>query len=546
MAEVYSPQAMPDPAPLTIRVLGSLRVCREGNDVRLPQSKKTRALLGYLVASGRPQSRARLCSLFWDVADDPKAALRWCLSKLRPVIDDENHRRLVSEDGCVEFVPNDAHVDLYAMRAAVDNGLEQVPTEQLLETADEIDGDLLDETALPDFHDFHAWLVAEREEARRLQYAVLDALLDRLTGDPERSLPYARRQVRLRPSDADARARLVRILVDTDRRQEAEQQYRAGMNTIAAAGKDDGALRRAWAEHGGGADPARHAEELRQEVRFCTSKDGAQIAYATSGSGPPLVKAANWLSHVDYDWKSPVWRAFNRELSARNTYIRYDVRGCGLSDRDPPEVSCPRFVEDLEAVVDAAGVDRFVLMGLSQGAAISIEYAVRHPERVKALVLLGGFAIGWEDLTGEDGRERREALATLIRTGWGQDNPAFRQIFTSMFYPNGTLEQIQSFNEMQRLSASPESALRIINAVIRADVTDMLHQVRAPTLIFHVKGDALVPHASGRRIATGIPLARFVTLPGDNHIPLEDDPGWPRFLEELRRFLDQVEADPET
>lgn len=534
---------MPEPPPLTIRVLGSLRISRHGNPVRLPQSKKTRALLGYLVATGRPQSRARLCSLLWDVADDPKAALRWCLSKLRPLVDDDDCCRLVSENGSIEFVAGDAYVDLYAMRTAVERGLEKASTEVLLTMADEMDGALLDEAALPDFQELQAWLVAEREEARRLQCAILRALLDRLIDEPERAVPYARRQVHLKPTDAAARARLIRVLAATDRRQEAAQQYRAGMSAIAAVGANDRPLREAWAEIDERGPSRPPEDELRQEVRFCASKDGTQIAYATGGSGPALVKAANWLSHLEYDWKSPVWGPLNRELTANHTYIRYDVRGCGLSDRDPPEVSCARFVEDLEAVVDAAGVERFVLLGLSQGAAVSIEYAVRHPERVRALIVLGGFAVGWEELIGEENRERREAMATLVRAGWGQNNPAFRQIFTSMFYPNGTLEQIQSFNEMQRISASPESAVRIMDAVVRADVASMLHKVRVPTLIFHVKDDALVPHKSGRQIAVGIPLARFVTLPGENHIPAEDDPGWPRFLEEMRRFLEELDED---
>jgi pimeloyl-ACP methyl ester carboxylesterase len=521
-------------------LIGPLRIFRDGEKVALPQSKKTRALLGYLVATARPHRRERLCSMFWDVTDDPRAALRWSLSRLRPLVDGDGASRLVAEDNSIAFRAAGADIDLYAMRALVAKGLESASTEDLLALANEAPGDLLEGVALPDFDEFQAWLIAEREEARQLQCKILEALLDRLAGDPEQAIPHARHEVHLKPTDAHARARLLQLLIATGRDREAEQQVQTGLQALSAAGVDDRMLREAWSKTERIVSPSVPKVELRQEVRFCKSKDGTRIAYATSGHGPMLLKAANWLSHLEYDWESPVWRHWNRAFAAEHTYVRYDVRGSGLSDWDVPELSFDRFVEDLEAVADAVGTERFSLLGISQGGAVCIEYAVRHPERVNALILLGAYALGWEKRASEKGLERYRAMMTLIRTGWGADNPAFRQLFTSLFLPGGTLEQVRWFNELQRISATPENAARIREATGLVDVRHRLAEVRVPTLVVHVKDDAVVPHRYGLELASEIPGARFVSVDGVNHLVLETDPGWPRFLEEKRRFLAEL------
>ena len=208
-----------------------------------------------------------------------------------------------------------------------------------------------------------------------------------------------------------------------------------------------------------------------QQIRFCTSSDGVGIAYATIGSGPPLVKAANWLSHLEVDGKSPVWRHWIRELSRHNTLVRYDERGCGLSDWNVEDFSLEAWVRDLEAVVDALELERFPLLGISQGGPIAIAYATRHPERVSHLILYGSYARGvsHRGLSDQD-REERELLLRLIRVGWGKDHPAFRQVFTSLFIPDGTTEQMQWFNELQRVSATPENAARMCAAFCSLDV----------------------------------------------------------------------------
>jgi pimeloyl-ACP methyl ester carboxylesterase len=280
-----------------------------------------------------------------------------------------------------------------------------------------------------------------------------------------------------------------------------------------------------------------------QEIRFCTSGDGVRLAYSLAGRGAPLVKTANWLNHLEFDWRSPVWRHVLEALARHFTLLRYDERGNGLSDWNVDDISFDAFVRDLEAVVDAAGLDRFALFGVSQGCPVSIAYAARHPERVTRLVLYGGYAKGWRRREPAEETEEREALKVLIRRGWGKENPAFRQVFTSLFFPDGTPAQMDAFNELQRVTASPENAIRLLDAFSEIDVTDLLPKVRAPTLVLHCRGDARIPFAAGRALATGIPGARFVPLEGRNHLILENEPAWPRFLEEVVTFLG---ASPET
>jgi class 3 adenylate cyclase/pimeloyl-ACP methyl ester carboxylesterase len=286
--------------------------------------------------------------------------------------------------------------------------------------------------------------------------------------------------------------------------------------------------------------PARSVPERGpdQEIHFCTTGDGVQLAYSRMGNGPPLVKTGNWMTHLEFDLESPIWRRLYRELASEHTLIRYDARGNGLSDRDVEAVSFETFVADLEAVVDAAGLDRFALLGISQGCAVSIAYAVRHPERVSHLVLCGGYPLGWARRAGSAAeREQGAAMVTLVRLGWGQENPAFRQLFTSQFIPDGTKEQEEWFNELQRISSSPEDAARNLIANGDTDVTALLGQVKVPTLVMHAKGDARVPFDQGRRLAGGIPGARFVPLPSRNHLILENEPAFPRFLQEIKSFL---------
>ncbi len=276
---------------------------------------------------------------------------------------------------------------------------------------------------------------------------------------------------------------------------------------------------------------------LRQDIQFCTARDGVRIAYARVGSGTPLVKAGNWLNHLEYDWGSPVWSHLLHWMASRWELIRYDARGNGLSDWQVDDLSFDAFVHDLETVIDAAGVEKCVLFGASQGCAFSIAYAVKHPERVSKLILYGGFARGRRMRGNAEDDALIDAMLTLMRAGWGQENPAFRQVFTSLFVPGGTPEQMKWFNELQRVTTSPDNAVRIRTVSDTLDIQSLLPQVKVPTLVLHCREDAIQPIEEGRLIAASIPGAHFVSIEGQNHLILKTDPGWKRFCDEVEAFV---------
>jgi len=278
---------------------------------------------------------------------------------------------------------------------------------------------------------------------------------------------------------------------------------------------------------------------FKQEIRFTHSADGTRLAYALAGDGYPLVRAAHWLTNIELDWQTPVWRPWFDAFASRYRFVRYDSRGCGMSDRNATDVSLDCLVTDLEAVVDAAGLDRFALLGTSQGGAISIAYAARHPERVSHLVLLGAFARG--PLRRDPSPEQVESIRAqikLIEVGWGQDNPAFLQLFTSQIFPRATPEQARSFNELQRMSCSPEQAARIVTAYYDFNASTYLPRVASPTLVLHARGDVRAPFATeALHIASSIPGARLVPLETNSHNPLAGEPAFDRVLEEIDAFV---------
>jgi len=275
-----------------------------------------------------------------------------------------------------------------------------------------------------------------------------------------------------------------------------------------------------------------------QEIRFCTTGDGIRLAYAVSGAGPPLVKAANWLSHLAYDWESPVWRHWLTELSYRFRLVRYDERGCGLSDWDIARFSFEDWVDDLEAVVDAAGLDRFPLLGISQGGPVAIAYAVRHPERVTHLVLLGSFAQGRrKSARTPDELALADAHIEIVRLGWGRPDPTYRQIFVARFLPEATQEQWRSFDELQQRSTSPDNAWRFVGEFADIDVTNLASKLTVPTLIMCSRREPGNRFEQSRLLAALIPNSRLVPLDSSNHLLPERDPAWKHFLAEIDRFL---------
>lgn len=272
-----------------------------------------------------------------------------------------------------------------------------------------------------------------------------------------------------------------------------------------------------------------------QDIRYCRAADGTHLAFATAGEGPPLVRAPVWMSHLEHDWRTSIWNRFLGALTGSHQLIRYDGRGMGLSDRDAA-ISFEGAVSDFEAVVDAAGLKTFAVIGMSQGVAISVAYAARHPERVTRLVLAGGYARG-SLIMAPERAAAAEALATLVADGWGRDNPAFRQLFTSLGFPGATPPQMHELNELQRWSTSGGTAATIIRMLARLDVSADLGRVRAPTLVLHSRDDAWVPAERGREVARGIAGARFREIAGANHVVLPQDSQFDSYVAAILEFL---------
>src|SRR6266436_4079582 len=454
---------------LRICVLGQLALLRHRTRMQLPPSKKTRALLAYLAVTARPHSRDRLCAMFWAVPDDPRAALRCSLSRLRPLVDEPDCPRIIADRDTVGLDLDRVTVDILSLRNVARNGTASISTDALCQATEALEGDFLEGLDLPDCHEFRNWCTGEREETRRLRVRLLTAMVTRLQHVPDEALPHARTLSLLEPTNEAAHATLVRLLRAAGRWREAEEQFqRAQRQLVEFKLVSNGALRQAaqvplQADSRTPAEnrtaPLTPAERLPahpalHEVQFCRTSDNVRIAYACVGDGPPVVWAAQWLSHIAFSWESPIWRHWTEEFAKDHAFVHYDERGNGLSDWDNPTFSVDAFVRDLEAVVDALGFDRFALIGSSKGGATAMAYAARHPERVSHLILCGAYAQGWRVWGNAAEIERREAIITLTRQGWAQDNPAFRQILTSLLLPDATVEEMGSFNDLQRISAS--------------------------------------------------------------------------------------------
>jgi pimeloyl-ACP methyl ester carboxylesterase len=283
---------------------------------------------------------------------------------------------------------------------------------------------------------------------------------------------------------------------------------------------------------------ATSAEPLpEQRVLYCKARDGTRLAYSQTGEGPPIVKTANWLNHIEYDWDSPLWRHWIMEFTRGRSLVRYDERGNGLSDWNTPELSLDAFVDDLASVADTLKIESFDLLAISQGAAVAIAYAVRNPERVRRLIICNGYAQGWAARSDPAEVARREAMLTLTEVGWGSDNAAYRQLFTNHYIPGASPKQMGWFNEMQRISASPENAVKLQRVLSKLDVVDLLPGLKTPTLIFHSREDQAVPFSQGEALAAKIPGAAFVPLESRNHILLESEPAWRMFCDVTREFL---------
>jgi DNA-binding SARP family transcriptional activator/pimeloyl-ACP methyl ester carboxylesterase len=518
-----------------VSVLGKLAVLRHGTRMALPPSKRTRALLAYLAVTARPHSRDRLCTMFWNLPDDPRAALRWSLARLRPVVDEPSCPRIIADRENVGLDLSRVAVDILSLRGIARRGVDAFSTPALHHWIKALEDDFLEGLDLPDCKEFQSWCIGERDAARRLRVRLLRALITRLESVPEDALPHARALTLLEPANESVHATLLRLLRTTGRLREAKEHFERAQQHLAEFDVTaTGALRQAaqlplTPTPSAGPDhlatPRLNTGRLcdgraRHDVQFSTTSDHVRIAHACVGEGPPLVWAAHWLSHLSFSWESPIWRHWTEEFAKDHAFVHYDERGSGLSDWTNAEFSVDACVRDLETVVDALGLERFALIGSSKGGPTSIAYAARHPERVSQLVLYGTFAQGWRTQGNNSGIERREAMITLVRQGWAQDNPAIRQLLTSLFVPDAGLEEMGWFNELQRLSSSAENAARLMRAMGDFNVLDLLPSIAAPALVLHCRDDAAVPFEQGQLIASRIRGAGFVALEGRNHILL--------------------------
>ncbi|TGD75460.1 alpha/beta fold hydrolase [Mangrovimicrobium sediminis] len=524
---------------LEIRTLGELAVLCDGEALKLPASRRTRALLAYLALTGRPHRRDRLCELLWEIPDDPRAALRWSLSKLRQVVNDAGCERLRADRERVELEADDLRLDIanYAQELEAESiGMQRL--EALVAVLSE---GLLEGIDIPDQPLFQEWLHAEREDVQRLRGRAVSRLATHSQLPPGRAVALARSWLDIEPFSVDAAhlwlARLEQFGQPEQAAVAREELTRRFNNAgIAWSAQSPTAPAEEGSTSAGTGSTPRQLL-ARQKIQFCRASDEVNIAYASVGSGPSIVKAANWLSHLELDWDAPIWSPLFRELARDHRFIRYDERGNGLSDWDVGDISFDAFVADLETVVDTLELDRFALLGISQGAAVSIEYAVRHPERVSRLVLFGGYPAGWRIDASADEIAEREAVMTLTATGWGRDNPAYRQIFSSTFMPGATAGELAWFNDFQRATTSAENAVRFLSAFGDIDVREQLARVRVPTLVIHSAGDRRIPLATGREIATRVPGAEFLSLDSDGHLLLGREPASEEFVAAVREFL---------
>ncbi len=504
---------------LKVSFLGELRVTSPDAELTLPASRKARALLAFLIATGRPHRRERLCELFWKLPDDPKAALRWSLSKLRKIVDAPDCPRIMADRERVAFDAVDVEIDIRCIQRRLRQRDGHLPVADLEGMAHQLEPVLLDGLDGAGDDAFETWLMGEREDAHAARVQVLQQLATHPDVPAASAGKWQRLWHEIDPEGAAAElTAAARAPVSPPRR---------GLGRTAATSGDS-------------VRPATNARAnaLRaQRIGFCEVRDGTKIAYATVGSGPPLLKAANWLNHLEFDWASPIWGRSFAAIARYRTFVRYDERGCGLSDWGVDDLSFDAFVEDLEAVADKLGLERFPLLGISQGCAVSIEYAVRHPERVSGLVLVSGYAAGWRHLASPDEQARREAVLALTEVGWGTDNPAYRHIFSQTFMPDASAADLAWFDEFQRQTTSPHNAVRFQDAFGHIDVRHRLAEVQAPTIVLHAKYDQRIPLDLGRAVASGIPNARFVPLESRNHILVDHEPAWRTCLHAVGEFL---------
>ena len=566
-------------ATLKLYLFGSPRLELDDQPLTM-RRRKALALLIYLAVTGQAHSRDALATLLFPELDQKRARayLRRELADLKATLPDqwlESDREAIGLQATAPLWLDVAH---FRVQVAACDSHAHPPSEvcaeclPLLESAVALyPADFLSGFSLPDSPAFDDWQFFEAEGLRQDLATSLERLIQGhgQQADYEAAIPPARRWVALDPLHEAAQQVLMQLYHHSGQSAAALRQYELyakaveqefglppdeATTTLYEAIKAKRTLKLVLPLSGPPSPPEggvaltspplggiEGGPPLHQDISFTTTPDGVRIAYATVGSGPPLVKAASWLTHLEYEWQSPVWRHWLQELAQAHTLIRYDRRGCGLSDWEVDNFSLEAYVMELEAVVDTLGLTRFPLLGVSGGAPVAITYAYRHPEKVSHLILYGGYARGRMYRTNvPEEAEEGELLLKMMKLGWRKSNPAFRQVYTKLFIPDGTPEQISWFNELQRICSTPQLAARMSEAAYACNVTEQAKNLTVPTLILHAQADAVVSCEESYILAALIPQARFVSLESKNHILLEDEPAWPQFLNTVQQFLSSL------
>ena len=478
--------------------------------------------------------RERLCEIFWETSDDPKAALRWSLSQLKKVADQIGLAFIEIDRERVRANWDGMQIDVAEIYAANEADIDD--PEALKALAPLANQTLLDGLDLPNLDRYSAWLAGEREKITDLSVALISSSL-RIPALPlEGKIKFAKYWLDLRPFDTNAAAALLDLFKQANRVSDLNNWATLLESRFKDANIEFDADQRITAQK---EEVFSDEEKLlsKQKIGFCKTPDGHSLAYASTGDGPPLFKAANWLSHLELDWSAPIWSPIFKELSRDFQFIRYDERGNGLSDWEVDELSQSVFVQDFETIIDQFDYPKFPLLGISQGVAVCIDYAIKHPDRVTKLVLFGGYPKGWRVDASPEVTAVREAMMTLTRDGWGQENPAYRHVFSSTFMPTATPEQLSWFDEFQRHTTSPANAVRFLEAFADIDVREKLSQIKVPTLVIHSRGDQRIDWTVARDMASEIPNAELVTLESDNHLLLDGEPAAEKFTTVVREFL---------
>lgn len=519
-----------------VKTLGELSLSFDGQTLALPTSKRTRALLAYLVMTAQSHRRERLCEVLWNLPDDPRGALRWSLSKIRGLVNIAGVERLVADRERVSLIADDIAIDVRTLAAQLEEP--NISALQIKSINLQLQEPLLEGLDLSDQPLYQQWLSSERMAVKRMRIKALSLLAQHPQLNPVEQLHWARAWVTLDDYNTKAASQLLKLLGTLDKEAERlewrdrfnERFSRAG---IAWSGQESGSVETLDLDR---LQTESNERRTRPKIKFCKTPDGVRLAYQSIGEGLPLVKAGSWMSSLAQDWDTPTWSPIYRALEQKHQFIRYDQRGCGLSDREVGHFTYEDWVADLEAVVDANHLERFALFGMSQGAALAIDYAIRHPERVSKLILLGAFSTGWRAGYIASVSETK-AMIEMGMSGWDQDDPAIIRLLSVLFMPKADVSELTWFSNYLRETTSREVARRCLYLIGDINLTDKLAQVQVPTLVTHSLGDKTIPVSRGREVAAAIPNAEFLGLESQNHILLGRESATTEFIDAVIDFL---------